>query len=118
MASLILGVVGGILLPGFGAVLGGLAGAAIDAFLISPMLFGGQDSQQIGPRLDDLNIQTAAEGSPVQYCLDNAVQLLHQHGSCCLRNANRPDRWRLENVPEWQEVLPRPVGRNPDDDRD
>src|SRR5574343_203514 len=75
MASLILGVVGGILLPGFGAVLGGLAGAAIDAFLISPMLFGGQDSQQIGPRLDDLKIQTAAEGSPVQYCLGNRCRV-------------------------------------------
>lgn len=75
MASLVLGIVGNAILPGIGGVLGSLAGAAIDSFIIAPMLFGSQDSNTVGPRLDDLRVQTASEGAPFQYCLGNRCRI-------------------------------------------
>lgn len=75
MASLVLGIVGNAVLPGIGGVLGSLAGAAIDSFIIAPMLFGAEDTTNIGPRLDDVRVQTASEGSPFQYCLGNRCRI-------------------------------------------
>jgi hypothetical protein len=50
-----------------GTAAGVAAGAYVDSTFIYPMLMPSKDSR--GPKLDDLPIQTASEGSPMHYCL-------------------------------------------------
>jgi hypothetical protein len=50
-----------------GTAVGVAAGAYIDSTYLYPMLMPSQD--QKGPRLDDLPMQTASEGSGMHYCL-------------------------------------------------
>ncbi len=56
----------------FGGPLGGAAGAAlggwIDRQYTYPMIFGGPEPLE-GPKLDDLDLQTATEGAPLKYAM-------------------------------------------------
>lgn len=59
MASLVLTVVGTAVAGPFGGLVGGLIGSYLDQAFIFPAIFG----RPSGPRLEDLHVQTAAEGS-------------------------------------------------------
>jgi hypothetical protein len=48
-----------------GGAVGGLFGSFIDSQFILPAIFGGKTSLT-GPRVDDLSVQTASEGSPMR----------------------------------------------------
>lgn len=63
MATIVLSAVGNALLPG----LGGYLGAAAGAYLDQNVLFPPPDVK--GPKLDSLQLGSASEGSPVNYCL-------------------------------------------------
>ena len=54
----------------FATAAAGTAGAIIDQALIYPTVFGKPD--MMGPRIDDLQIQSASEGAPVPYVLGTA----------------------------------------------
>lgn len=65
MASLAFGIVGGSLLGPVGAAIGSAIGSYIDNAYIMPALFPADDIQ--GPRLDDLALTAASEGSPLNF---------------------------------------------------
>ena len=67
MASLALGVVGGALLGPVGAAVGSAIGSYIDNAYIMPALFPPDDIE--GPRLDDLALTAASEGSPLNFAM-------------------------------------------------
>jgi len=56
-----------------GGIIGGLAGSIIDQTLLLPAAQRGQDIQ--GPRVDDLQLQTASEGSPIRRCFGAQVRV-------------------------------------------
>lgn len=66
MASLALGTLGNVIVPGIGGFVGAALGAAIDTFLIGPALQGTQSIT--GPRLYDFNLQGASEGEDLAQC--------------------------------------------------
>lgn len=70
IGSLIGGAIGGsvfgISAAVLGGAIGGLFGSFIDSQFLFPALFGSNQSVQ-GPRIDDLSVQTASEGSPIRY---------------------------------------------------
>lgn len=66
MATIVLGVVGNSFGP-VGGFIGAAVGGIIDNYLIMPALFPTEPLQ--GPRLNDLQVQTAAEGTPVKWVL-------------------------------------------------
>lgn len=51
-----------------GGFVGGTVGSIIDSQIIFPALFGRAGDFQ-GPRIDDIQLQTASEGSPMKYVL-------------------------------------------------
>lgn len=67
MATVVLGAVGSAI----GGPVGGFAGAAvggyIDSTFLFPLIFGTQSFE--GPRLTDLSLSSATEGTPIPYCL-------------------------------------------------
>jgi len=65
MATLAFGLVGQSISPAMG-FLGGMLGSYLDSRFVMPSLFPADDQE--GPRLDDLSVQLASEGSPVNYC--------------------------------------------------
>lgn len=65
MASLALGIVGGAFLGPIGAAVGSAIGSYIDNAFIMPSLFPPEDVQ--GPRLDDLALTAATEGTPLNF---------------------------------------------------
>lgn len=65
MASLVLTVVGTAVAGPFGGLVGGLIGTYLDQAFIFPAIFG----RPSGPRLEDLQVQTAAEGSYARFVL-------------------------------------------------
>jgi hypothetical protein len=65
LASLVLTVVGTAIAGPFGGLAGGLIGTYLDQAFIFPALFG----RPSGPRLEDLQVQTASEGSNGRYIL-------------------------------------------------
>lgn len=74
MATLVLGIVGGVVgsaIPGVGTALGLFIGSAvgglIDNFLLYPAIFPAPNIQ--GPRLFDIQAQTASEGSPMKWSM-------------------------------------------------
>jgi len=69
MATLAFAIVGGIIGGVPGAFIGAAIGAGIDSAFLFPLIFGIDDSSVQGPQLDDLNIQTASEGSAINFCL-------------------------------------------------
>ncbi|MBX3380098.1 MAG: phage tail protein [Phycisphaeraceae bacterium] len=69
-ASLLLGLTGAQV----GGLLGSTLGGFLDSTIIMPMLFGKGDPVQ-GPRLGDLSIQTASDGSPVKHCYGPQVRI-------------------------------------------
>jgi hypothetical protein len=71
MASLVLTVVGSVVAGPFGGLAGGLVGSYLDQAFIFPALFG----RPSGPRLEDLQVQTAAEGSYGRYVLGPSNRL-------------------------------------------
>lgn len=50
-----------------GATIGGFVGSYIDNTFVFPALFGQQQELE-GPKLEELRIQSASEGSPIHYC--------------------------------------------------
>jgi len=62
------GVTLGLSAAALGGSIGAVLGGYIDQALIYPALFGGQGDIQ-GQRVDDTNLQTASEGSPINWCL-------------------------------------------------
>lgn len=85
MATVALATVGGIvgsLIPGLGTIagiavgtaigtaVGGAVGSYIDSQYLMPAIFGrGGGGGITGPRLDDFQVQTASEGSPIKFVL-------------------------------------------------
>lgn len=67
MATVALGIAGNIILPGAGGFIGAFVGGLIDNYLLFPALFPSPSLQ--GPRLSDLSLQTAAEGSDMKVVL-------------------------------------------------
>ncbi|OXE37543.1 MAG: hypothetical protein CGW95_01105 [Phenylobacterium zucineum] len=65
MATLVLSMVGNMILPGFGQVLGALAGAVIDR-TISNMLTPTQHISQEGSRLTEFQVTSSAEGTAIR----------------------------------------------------
>lgn len=55
----------GLSAAAIGGAVGGLFGSFIDSQFIFPALFG-QNTSFTGPRVDDLSVQTASEGSPIR----------------------------------------------------
>lgn len=64
MATVGLAVVGNLIAPGIGGALGAALGGYIDNQFIFPAIFGADTPTQEGPRLDQLQLQSASEGSP------------------------------------------------------
>lgn len=64
MATVGLAVVGNLIAPGIGGALGAALGGYIDNQFIFPAVFGADTATQEGPRLDQLQLQSASEGSP------------------------------------------------------
>lgn len=69
VGSLIGGYIGGgvAIAATIGGMVGGLAGGYIDSQYTFPALFG-KDSNAVGPRMGDLSVQSASEGSPIRRC--------------------------------------------------
>lgn len=67
MATMVLGAVGTAYLGPVGGFVGAAVGSYIDNAFLFPAIFGRQSIT--GPRLDDIPIQTASEGSPMKWCL-------------------------------------------------
>lgn len=73
MATIVLGVVGGTIggmfgVPQLGYALGAIAGSLLDTYVLQPEIFGtGSDIR--GPRLDDMSVQSASEGSPMRWVM-------------------------------------------------
>lgn len=61
-------ILGGMLLGPVGAIVGGALGAALGA-AVDQQLFGPEAPHTKGPRIDDFQLQTASEGSPIVYCM-------------------------------------------------
>ena len=53
----------------------GLAGAFIDTSFLFPAIFGRPDTDLRGPRIDDVRLQTASEGSPINMCFGGNVRV-------------------------------------------
>ena len=69
MATIALFAVGSAVAGPVGGFIGAAAGSYIDSQFVYPAIFGTPDHQNlVGPRLDDLRLQTAKEGSPVNFC--------------------------------------------------
>ncbi len=64
MASIIFGIIGGIIGGPVGAAIGAAIGGYIDSEFLFPAIFG-EPAPLVGPRIDDLGIQTSSEGSPI-----------------------------------------------------
>ena len=69
-ATVVLGVVGTLLLPGVGTFIGAALGAYIDQNILFPLLF--PPDNQKGPRMGELRIQGADEGTGGNLCLGEA----------------------------------------------
>ena len=67
MATLALSIAGNAIAPGVGGFIGAFAGGLIDNFLLFPALFPTPGMQ--GPRLNDLSVQVASEGSEMKAIL-------------------------------------------------
>lgn len=67
MASIVLGAVGGYFGGPIGAAIGVAIGSYIDQKYIMPALFPPDDIQ--GPRLDDLKLTSASEGTPLGFAM-------------------------------------------------
>ena len=68
MATIVLGVVGSFFGP-VGTAIGAAIGGYIDRQFLFPALFGEPDFGDFsGPRLDDFRLQTASEGSNINFC--------------------------------------------------
>lgn len=67
MATIALGIVGNVIAPGAGGFIGAAIGGIIDSQFLLPAVFP-TDSLQ-GPRLNDLQLTTASEGSPVKWVI-------------------------------------------------
>ena len=59
----------GISAAALGGAVGGFAGGLIDSTLLFPALLGSRQPDIIGPRIDDYRLQTASEGSGVNFCM-------------------------------------------------
>ena len=64
MATLVLGAVGTAIAGPFGGFIGAAAGSYLDQAYLMPWLFPKPPID--GPKLDDLSLQTASEGSPIR----------------------------------------------------
>lgn len=60
-------VFAGMTAAGLGMAIGSTIGGVLDSMYVMPTLFGGA-AAQTGPRLNDLNIQNASEGSAINRC--------------------------------------------------
>lgn len=65
----------GITAGAIGTAVGAAVGGYLDSQYIIPALFSKGDQSYVGPRIDDLSIQTASEGSPIKrvYGVKNKV---------------------------------------------
>lgn len=72
MASLALGIVGGIFGP-VGAFIGAAVGGLIDNLLIFPALFPAPNTE--GPRVDGISVTSANEGTPMNWSLGPRVRV-------------------------------------------
>lgn len=59
---------GGITAAAFGGIIGGTLGGFVDQTFLFPAIFGNQQAGN-GPRLDNLQVQLASEGSPIFFCI-------------------------------------------------
>jgi len=80
MATLALMAVGNAIWPAaagqiaVGATIGAMAGSYIDQAYIMPALFPSDNQRTSVGKLDELQIQSASEGSPINRCLGEAVR--------------------------------------------
>lgn len=63
------GAVGGTVLGIGAATIGGALGGALGSYIDATYLFPAKTSNLVGPRIDDFQLQTSSEGSPLRYCL-------------------------------------------------
>jgi len=63
---------GGVFASSVGIAVAGAVGSYIDQTLIFPAIFG-QDNNIEGPKLDDLQVSVASEGSPSMFAIGEAV---------------------------------------------
>jgi hypothetical protein len=61
-------IIGTLTAAQIGGAIGGAIGSYIDSAYILPAIFGGAPNSS-GPRIDDLRVQTASEGSTMNFCL-------------------------------------------------
>jgi len=69
VASIALAIVGSTIGGPIGGAIGAAIGSWIDSQFLFPLIFGRDDRSIIGPRLDDLKLQLASEGSPINLCI-------------------------------------------------
>lgn len=69
MATLALTAVGSALGGPLGAGIGSALGAYIDQRFLFPAIFGDQNKSITGPRLRDLQVQSAIDGADMKFCL-------------------------------------------------
>lgn len=72
MASVTLGIVGGSLGP-IGAFIGAAIGGVIDQLFLFPALFPAPNQRVEGPRIQDLRLQGASFGQPINLCFGPEV---------------------------------------------
>jgi hypothetical protein len=73
MSSIVLTIIGNAIFPGVGGIVGGIIGSIIDSQFLFPALFGRQTIE--GPRLEDLKVTQASEGSPMAWVLGPRVRI-------------------------------------------
>jgi len=78
MSTLVFTAVGAAYGGPWGAAIGSMVGGFIDTAFIFPALFPTDRPEAqgaIGPRLDLMNLQTASEGSPINYCIGPGTRM-------------------------------------------
>jgi hypothetical protein len=56
-----------------------MGGSILDQTLIFPSIFGEENRQFVGPRLDELEVQSGLEGSPINFCLGPETRPANGH---------------------------------------